>query len=199
MIETDNGKVRETILADFDPKYEVYNYEEELEMNHYHHINYLVDPSQDIRTFLEDLFDKSILQKKVKAELTTKDYYKEQVEVASFAYERGDISFQSLAASNGQKQVFAEMYPTMKGFQVELQILTVIEWDNGLEATIICSYYDFCFAFFATDYYMNKSYYKEGSYLFIDLSAMDLTTEKSKDIINLQIKAFFVFRKIYRQ
>ena len=48
----------------------------------------------------------------------------------------------------------------------------MLEWDNGIEATICCSVGDFRFAFFAMDYYENKKSYVAGDSLSMDVSAL---------------------------
>jgi hypothetical protein len=68
----------------------------------------------------------------------------------------------------------------VNGINLSDRIEKVIEWDNQIEATVICSIGSFQLAFFAVDYYCNKSLYKIGETISMDISSLGMNVSEGQ-------------------
>jgi hypothetical protein len=76
---------------------------------------------------------------------------------------------------------FVSAYPYLQGNTLSVAIDSVLEWDNQLEATILCHVDDFHFAFFATDYYANRNAYVADTKILLNVSALGIKVRPGED------------------
>ena len=148
----------------------------ELYQNHGDHLDGIMDAEKFMKEHLQQVISQSIIWQKSHTNFSSDTMDNELADVISLYYGTTDIGMLTTIASNPKEATneFASIYPVMKGQTYRVKIERVIEWFNHIEATIICSIGEFDFAFFAIDYYKNKSYYVEGQELEIDLSTLGM-------------------------
>lgn len=105
----------------------------------------------------------------------------------------GDMGMVALMLNNEKaKRVdFVCTYPFHKGIPHKLKIKKVAEWDCQVEAVVYAETEEMPIAFFATDYYANKSRYVPGAELDIELaaSAYDIIEGESETVLNAETSA----------
>jgi len=154
----------------------------ELYQNHGDHIDAIMPTSEFMQNHLRPIISESKIWKKVRTEVTAEDMENQRTDVASLKFGEGEMSMLTLLAysSKSQTNFFMSIYPMLEGNVIRAKIEEVLEWDNQVEATIICSISDFEFAFFATDYYANKRSYNVGDTLSFELSALACKLEEAQ-------------------
>ena len=152
------------------------NNKNELYQNHGDHLDGIMDAEKFMKEHLQQVVSQSIVWQKSHTNFSSDTMDNELTDVISLYYGTADMGMLTTIASNPKEATneFASIYPLMKGQTYRVKIERVIEWFNHIEATIICSIGEFDFAFFAIDYYKNKSYYVEGQELDIDLSTLGM-------------------------
>ena len=114
----------------------------------------------------------------------TKHIYlrQQKADVFSLMYGESDVRILSLIACSKEdnKNMYMSSYPVAKGKTFEVKIDKVIEWDNQIEATVLCSIDGFEFAFFPIDYYCNKNKYKVGRTISVELSALAMKAQEGQ-------------------
>ena len=145
-----------------------------LYQTHGDHIDAIMPTSVFMKDYLQRVLSDSKVYRKVRTVVTTDEIPSEKTDVVSLLHGQGNMSMLSLIAYSSQKEsnIFMSTYPLLKGKSIQVIIDDVLEWDNGIEATICCSVGDFRFAFFAMDYYENKKSYVAGDSLSMDVSAL---------------------------
>lgn len=105
----------------------------------------------------------------------------------------GDMGMVALMLNNEKaKRVdFVCTYPFHKGIPHKLKIKKVAEWDSQVEAVVYAETEEMPIAFFATDYYANKSRYVPGAVLDIELtaSAYDIVEGESETVLSDETSA----------
>ncbi len=151
----------------------------ELYQSHGDHIDCIMETGTFMKQHLQQVVGQSIIWQKSKTRFSSDTMNNELTDVFSLRYGTADIALQTMLAYNPKEAIneLASIYPVMNGRSCQVKIERVIEWVNHIEATIICSIGEFDFAFFAIDYYLNKSYYVEGQELEIELSALGMNVK----------------------
>lgn len=141
---------------------------------HGDHIEAIMPTSVFMKDYLQRVLSDSKVYRKVRTVVSTDEISSEKTDVVSLLYGQGNMGMLSLIAYSPQKEsnIFMSTYPLLKGKSIRVIIDDVLEWDNGIGATICCSVGDFRFAFFAIDYYENKKSYVAGDSLSMDVSAL---------------------------
>lgn len=154
----------------------------ELYQNHGDHIDAIMPTAQFMKDYLQRTISDSKVLKKVRSEVTAEDMDGVRTDVFSLVSGDGDMAMLTLLAYSPKSKTnyFMSIYPTLRGRNYMVKIEDVIEWDNQVEATVICSVGDFEFAFFATDYYANKRSYCVGDTLSIEIAALGCKVEEAE-------------------
>lgn len=141
---------------------------------HGDHIEAIMPTSVFMKDYLQRVLSDSKVYRRVRTVVSTDEITSEKTDVVSLLYGQGNMGMLSLIAYSPQKEsnIFMSTYPLLKGKSIRVIIDDVLEWDNGIEATICCSVGDFRFAFFAIDYYENKKSYVAGDSISMDVSAL---------------------------
>jgi len=154
----------------------------ELYQNHGDHIDAIMPTSEFMQNHLRPIISESKVWKKVCTEVTADDMVNQRTDVASLKFGENEMSMLTLLAYSPKSQtnLFMSIYPMLEGNVIRAKIEEVLEWDNQVEATIVCSIRNFEFAFFATDYYANKGTYNVGDTLSFELSALACKLEEAQ-------------------
>lgn len=154
----------------------------ELYQNHGDHIDAIMPTSLFMKDYLQRTISDSKVFKKVRSEVTAEDMDNERTDVFSLVSDYEDMSMLTLLAYSLESKTnyFISIYPKLHGKKILVKIEDVIDWDNQIEATVICSVGDFDFAFFATDYYANKRAYCVGDTLSIEIAALGCKVEEAE-------------------
>lgn len=183
VFETKDGRITSARMQEYCWKFKPYDYDDVLYMNHGDHLDAIMPAHVLIKDRLGDIIEKSDYWKKTRTQVTTDDnMYEEMTDVFSLSYGEGSMKLLTIVANDKKENVnmFISIYPVCKGVPVEVLIDKVIEWDNQLEATILCSVGEIEFAFFAVDYYCNKRKYVVGQTLTIDLAALAMRAKEAQ-------------------
>ena len=181
-----NGYVTGAFMKDNDGSYFVYDEGESesdsLYMGHGDHMECIISLDDFVESKLQKIIQSSTIHCKSRAEINMDDDSRDVTDIFSLRYGDGDLSLLSLIAysKSSQCNLFVSSYPLMKGYPTQVKVEKVIEWDNLVEATIFVSIHDFSFAFFAVDYYINKTYYIPGNVISVDLSALGMKVEEGQ-------------------
>lgn len=148
--------------------------DEELYQNHGDHIEAIMPTSDFMKNHLKSMISESKVLKTVESDVSLEPNNKEKTNVTSLYYGNNDIGMQTILAYSKEENanILISCFPCMSGIKLNATIKKIIEWDNLLEATILCSVGNFEFAFFSTDYYINKKVYKVGNTFLFEISAL---------------------------
>lgn len=152
----------------------------ELYQIHGDHIDGIMNSAEFV-TKLTAIIERSTLYTKAETEVVLEDKpYK--ANVFSLVYGSGPMRMLALIvpSEDNKTNQFVSTYPMLEGKKVGVAIQKVVEWDNKIEATVYCSYGGFEFAFFATDYFMNKQKYVAGNVLDVELAALGMKVEEAR-------------------
>lgn len=98
--------------------------------------------------------------------------YPEYRKVFSLESGNDEIGMRALIVARDTTNDFVSLYPiTHDGEVYEIEIDKILEWDNGIEATITGYIEDKSVSFFMTDYYLYKNDIKQGDKCKFKLSA----------------------------
>lgn len=174
------GRIASARMSDRDERFRVFDPRDELYMNHGNHNDCIMPAEELIDKHLHHVIQESKFWKSAHTEVTTDDIYEEETGVFSLMYGEGDVRLLTTIAASERtgSNMFMSIYPFGKGVPYEVSVDRVLEWDNQIEATVLCSIGEFDFAFFAADYYCNKDKYFEGAKLTVDLSALGMRVEE---------------------
>ncbi len=169
---TEDGIITASKTSRRTEEFVVYNPDEELYQAHKEHIDAIM-PSEKFIKQLPDMINSSI------GFHTT---YLDEYKIFALRHNNTDLDFITLIQTGkSQNSQFITSFPYLTGETVTAEIVSVLVWNNKLEATIKCKINDFEFAFFATDYYMNRDFYTLGSKHRINLSALGLKVTSGDD------------------
>ena len=176
------GRITSGIMKEHDKHFKVIDPDEELYMNHGDHLDCIMPSNRLIQKYLHPIIQEAKAWRTARTAVTTEDMYEERTTVFSLMYGTGDVRLlATIAASKKNKRnEFMSIYPFGNGVPYEVTIDKVLEWDNQIEATVLCSIGEFEFAFFPIDYYCNKEKYQEGEKLTVDLSALGMKVEEAQ-------------------
>jgi len=154
----------------------------ELYQNHGDHIEAIMPTSVFMKDYLQNTISDSSVFRKVRANVSAEDISGERTDVFSLVYGTACMRMLTLLAYSpiSKTNYFMTIYPYLQGKSITVRIEEVLEWDNQIEATIVCSLGDFEFAFFATDYYANKRAYCVGDTVSIDIAALGCKVEEAE-------------------
>lgn len=181
-LETKDGRITSAFMNEYDETYKVFDPEDELYMTHGNHLDSIMPAEELMTERLRDIVHEAKPWRYVNTQVTTDDMYEKKTGVSSLMYGESDIRMlTTIAVSKKTHQnLFMSIYPFGKGVPVEVHIDKVIEWDNQIEATVLCSVDEFAFAFFPVDYYCNKNLYKVGETISVDLAALGINVQEAE-------------------
>ena len=181
-LTTRDGRLTSAFMNEYDSHYREITPADELYQMHGNHLDSIMPADELINGHLQDIISQSEAWRTCHTTVTTEEQYERVAKVASMLYGHGPLQLLTLAAfpCYAKEGEFLSMYPMGKGVPVEVTIDQVMEWDNQAEATVMCHKGDFDFAFFATDYYCNRSRYQAGHTLTIDLAAIAMHMEQGQ-------------------
>ncbi len=147
---------------------------------HGDHIGAIMDAEEFMKKHLPTMIQDGVMHKKVETTCVMDDGVAERTNVFALLYGKGDIQTLALIVYSKRRNTneFVSVYPYMKGKLHEVVIEKVLEWSNGVEATIKVSIGDHDCAFFATDYYCNKERYTAGRKAVVELSALGINVQE---------------------
>lgn len=169
-VTTKDGRILQSWTQRFRDSIRLYDPGKELYQSHADHIGALMPPDK----FLGEVLPEVINRSEIYHELCV-----DGCDLLSLRYVNGGNDFISLLKENkedGQME-FICGYPYLTGAPLRVAVKSVLPWDNGLEATVLCESGDFSFAFFATDYYVNSNLYVKGANLNIQVSALGINVK----------------------
>ena len=177
-----NGRIISGCMKERDNRFKVIDPDEELYMNHGDHLDCIMPSNQLIQKYLNTIIQEAKAWRTARTIVTTEDMYEERTTVFSLMFGTGDVKLLTTIAvsKKDQSNEFMSIYPYGNGVPYTVNIDKVLEWDNQIEATVLCSIGDFEFAFFPIDYYCNKKKYQEGEKLTVDLSALGMKVEEAQ-------------------
>ncbi len=155
--------------------------EAKMYQTHGDHIEAVMDTETFIKDYLQRVLSESKLVKKVHTEVDLEAEEPYMTDVFSLLYGDEDLGFTALIATDKAKtsNQFVSAYPVYFGMKMRVRIETVWVWNNLMEATVQCSFRNFRFSFFATDYCMRKDEYIPGRELDVRLAAWGLRVEEA--------------------
>ena len=182
ILKTSDGRIMSACMKEYDERFKIIDYQDELYQNHGDHIQAIMPTPEFMTEHLSKIISESKLLKNVETEVTMEEMRACSTHVFSLLYGDGLIQMLTIIAYSPICNVnhFITVYPVMKGQPYIVQISKVLEWDNQVEATILCSIGDFDFAFFAVDYYANKNIYVAGKQISVNLSALGCQVEEAQ-------------------
>jgi len=181
-LKTANGRILSATKTLYDPQFEVLHKGQIELYAHNRHISSIFTADVFFDNILPDMMENGSLQAEIRAEYA--DCHdkpgKSAASVAYWMYGGVDVAMQCITARNSPrcKKKLVSSFPVMAGRTVWARIVKVLVWDNGLEATVFVVAGSFRFAFYATDYYLNRQRYRVGARLKVCLAALALTAEK---------------------
>ena len=181
-ITTQDGRITSACMSEYDSKFQLIDPKDELYQVHGDHIDTLMPVGEFFENHIGEIMEKSVLWRKNKTEVTTEERYNCKADVHSLMYGDGDFSMLATIVHfpYSNNNCFLSTYPIAKGKPLEVKIDKVIEWDNQIEATILCSIGEFDFAFFAVDYYANRTKYEVGKTVYVDIAAIGMNIKESQ-------------------
>lgn len=133
-----------------------------------------------VRELIKPMIDASSLLHQSKETVVFDNGACEKTDVFGLFFGDATLGFTTLiATNNGTKtnEVLA-VFPVSAGLTHKVRIEEVMVWENQICATVRCSIDGFGFAFFASDFYLNKEKYLENEFLEIDLVELACNAEK---------------------
>lgn len=173
-LKTEDGRIKRSWTHKATPEFIEYSPQQVLYQSHGDHISAIMPTSEFIKDLLPKLIHDSIL-------------YREIVingqKIFSLRYVAGGYDFLTLfeQKAGDDSSEFVSAYPYLPGNTITVEIDSVLEWDNQLEATILCHVNDFRFAFFATDYYANRELYVANSIVNVNMSAIGIKVRPGEE------------------
>lgn len=153
----------------------------ELYQSHGDHIDAIM-PREDFLKDLPEKINASKFLKKGRTEVTAEGMNRTLTDVFTLAYGDGDMKMLTLFAYSPVQQTHyvISFFPALHGKNITVKVTDVLEWDNQVEATIVCAAGNFEFAFFATDYFANKSAYRIGDTVSVEIAALGFKIEEAE-------------------
>lgn len=151
----------------------------ELYQGHGDHIGAILPARIFMEEFLGPLINGSAIYKVIETP---------EGKATSLRFDKDTCSFLSIIKENKKENCneFVTIYPYLDGVRHKVVIDEVLEWENGLEATVCGHIDEFEFAFFATDYYLNKELYKKGGELPVYLCALGIRVERGQSSFSFE-------------
>lgn len=148
---------------------------------HGDHIAAVMDTETFIKEYLQKILSESKLVSKVSTDVFLESEEPYVTDVFSLLYGNEDMGISALIATDKAKtsNQFVSAYPVFFGKKLRVKVNTVWVWSNRMEATVECSFKDFTFSFFATDYSANKDAYVPGKEIDIKVGALGLRVEEA--------------------
>lgn len=187
-ITCSDGRIMAASMTPSDPHFKMVDIEDDLYQTHGDHIEGIMSSEEFVSDILPKIVNESRIVEQTTQIVTTDALYSEPADIYGMHYGEGVMMMGSMIAECGKKGTneFISTYPLLDGSKVEVIIEKVIEWDNQLEATIKCFCGDFHFAFFATDYFKHKVYYRVGSRLPLSLSALGIEVNEGERSFSIE-------------
>ena len=173
-IKTDKGRILRSWTHHISESIVEYNPEKELYQSHGSHINAIMPQEQ----FVNEILPRIIKNAKLYRKVIVNGHI-----VYSLRYVAGQNDFLMLIGENkkNHSNEFITTYPYLPGKTVDAEIIEVLEWNNKVEATILCKVGEFNFAFFATDYYANKDAYFPTAKISVQLAALGINVKPAQE------------------
>lgn len=181
-LEAKDGRLTSAHMTVDDGTFKPFDPEDELYMSHGDHISAVLPAEEFVQDHIGSMIQKAWLWRKTRATACLFDPEERETTVFSLYDGDGTMGFLIICAANEEKgnNEFVSAYPMMAGEKVTVHVDRVMEWDNMIEATVLCSVGDFSFAFFPVDYYVNKSVYQAGGEIAVDLSAIAILAQEGE-------------------
>lgn len=181
-IKVRDGRIVSGCMKKYDERYKIFDPVDELYQHHGDHLGCIMSPEDLLTNHMQKIVGESKLWRLNRTEVTTDEMYEQKADVFSLMYGESDVRILSLIACSKEdnKNMYISSYPVAKGKTFEVKIDKVIEWDNQIEATVLCSIGGFKFAFFPVDYYCNKNRYVVGKTISVDLSALAMSAKEGQ-------------------
>ena len=158
---------------------------------HGDHIDTIMDPEEFLTKYLPDI-GKWTFYDTAHTKITHNEYDDEKGDLL-VVKTGGDMGMIALMLNNEKaKRIdFVCTYPFHKGIPHKLRIKKVVEWDSQVEAVVYAETEGMNIAFYATDYYANKSRYVPGAELDIELaaSAYKIIEGESETVLDTETSA----------
>ena len=182
----------EVVEGDFNDFYKEKGWKKpECYQGHGDHIDTIMDPEEFLSKFLPDI-GKWTFYDTAHTKITHNEYDDEKGDLL-VVKTGGDMGMIALMLNNEKaKRIdFVCTYPFHKGIPHKLKIKKVVEWDSQVEAVVYAETEGMNIAFYATDYYANKSRYVPGAELDIELaaSAYKIIEGESETVLDAETSA----------
>ena len=182
----------EVVEGDFNDFYKEKGWKKpECYQGHGDHIDTIMDPEEFLSKFLPDI-GKWTFYDTAHTKITHNEYDDEKGDLL-VVKTGGDMGMIALMLNNEKaKRIdFVCTYPFHKGIPHKLKIKKVVEWDSQVEAVVYAETEGMNIAFYATDYYANKSRYVPGAELDIELaaSAYKIIEGESETVLDTETSA----------
>ncbi len=178
-ITTNDGLIQSARKSKVPPLYRPVSYADEICQVHGNHIGGVIEPEVFLRDHIQTVLSEASAGQTAKIDIRNNSGESAETTVVSLLYGSEQISLVSLLVQGEKSFEYRSTYPQMRGAPCSVVIDEVLEWSNRIEATILCHYKHWDFAFFATDYVFKKEFYKVGRTLTIDLAGLALYAEES--------------------
>ena len=182
----------EVVEGDFNDFYKEKGWKKpECYQGHGDHIDTIMDPEEFLTKYLPDI-GKWTFYDTAHTKITHNEYDDEKGDLL-VVKTGGDMGMIALMLNNEKaKRIdFVCTYPFHKGIPHKLKIKKVVEWDSQVEAVVYAETEEMNIAFYATDYYANKSRYVPGAELDIELaaSAYKIIEGESETVLDAETSA----------
>ena len=159
-----------------------------------------IDTIMPVSVFFSNHFEYVINHSKFQGSFTClfsnygKNEAESDIKALRFGHEMGIISLIKTNAMENSNELLT-FYPMHQGSVHHVKITEIREFKSHIEAVIYAETDELSFAFFATDYFMNREKYKCGIEIDIELSASAYTLKEGESEIVLDLETSSRMRK----
>lgn len=181
LIACKDGRLTSAQMTYHRHRYKPFDPADEIYQNHGDHVDGIMPPETLMKSHIKEIIEDAKRWRQTNTVVTTNYLYEETTKVTSLMYGDTDLRLLTLLCWSDYEKTneFVSLYPLAKGLPARVEVDKVLEWDNQVEATVLCNFFGFDFAFFAADYYCNKDKYKEESVLDVELAALAMNAGES--------------------
>lgn len=149
---------------------------------HGNHIEAIMETKSFLMDYIRTVIEKSTKAQGARTEVIMNDSKPFETQAASLCYGEEDFGFSVIIATDKEQKTnqVVSFFPYFYSKKIRVRVETIWVWDNLLEATIKCSFGEFEFSFFATDYFAHKDAYMPGNEIDIRIGAMGMHIEEGE-------------------
>jgi hypothetical protein len=149
---------------------------------HGNHIEAIMETKSFLMDYIRTVIEKSTKAQGARTEVIMNDSKPFETQAASLCYGEEDFGFSVIIATDKEQKTnqVVSFFPYFCSKKIRVRVETIWVWDNLLEATIKCSFGEFEFSFFATDYFAHKDAYMPGNEIDIRIGAMGMHIEEGE-------------------